>query len=129
MFLNLDGIIIILLSIVFPSLLIWRGELDREIEKTIKEFYTYLNEKELNRSENYYRFRKFNQKEMIKFLTEEVKIEKENKFLLPGRSPSGDNLVRYWQEKLKRLPKRKNMVGGGMVALVVVVICFCITKL
>jgi len=127
-----SDIIVILLSIVFPLILMWKEKLDRRIDIFRAQIYRYINKAELNKSENYFMWLDLltsDPKKMIKFLTETLKVEDTNSLLLPGRSENENIRLRHWQTEIKKLFWIITVLNyGKFVILIAIIILLLFTS-
>ena len=124
-------IIIILLSIVFPLMIMLKEELGRKIDIFKAQIYRYINKAELNKSENYFRWLDLltsDQKKMMKFLTETLKVEDEDPLLLPGRSTGENERLKHWQTEIKKLFCIITVLNYGRFIIPIAIIILLLTS-
>ena len=122
--LQVNDIIIISLSVIFPLMLFWETELNKKIDiHKDNILYRYINKGALN-TEYYYTWLDalVNQRAMVRFLTETITLEPNDPILLPRRSGEEDRRIRYSQRAIGKSFLFKNLLHWGKFIILVTII-------
>ena len=123
---NLSDVILILLSIIFPLLIIWEEKSRRKIDKFAFLIFNYLNKEELNKRDTYFQWLdsiSSNGKGKIDFFTN-IEIRDNNPLLLPDRSGDENNRIRNWQREIRKAARLLNVSSVGKYFIAIAVIIF-----